>query len=180
MVDVDFQLQPPALICFYLRYAGRVRRREPWSWGTGLTVLPVCQGSLSPVQPALTVGLKGRENHSEQKANSPHGMFSHPSHTPGKRAEICPSQAKPHFLLSFCLLQGDAGIQGYPGRKVRRAAPMLFSELSALMLCGVMAENLWAALGPPVELCPAGLGLAAGPQIVCCHCVRRAWAQSYF
>lgn len=76
---------------------------------------------------------------------------------PGKRAEMCPSQAKLHFLLSFCLLQGDAGIQGYPGRKVRREAPLLLNELSALMLSGIMAGNLWTVLEPPVELCSCWL-----------------------
>lgn len=99
---------------------------------------------LSPVQVRLTCGSGGtgaQWNHSEQKVNFPHGMLSHPSNTPGKRAELCPSQAKPHFLLSFCFLQGDPGIQGYPGRKVRRKAPVLFKELSALMLFGIMAEK---------------------------------------
>lgn len=38
---------------------------------------------------------------------------------PGEVAGIYSSQAKPHFVLSSCLLQGDPGIQGYPGRKVR-------------------------------------------------------------
>lgn len=109
---------------------------------------------LSPVQVTLICGSEGmgaQRNHSGQKMNFPHGTLSHASNTPGKRAEIHPSQAKPHFLLSFCLLQGDTGIQGYPGRKVRREAPMFLNELSALMLCGIMAENLWTVLKPPVE-----------------------------
>lgn len=92
---------------------------------------------LSPVQVTLSCGSEGTGalwNHSERKAIFPHAMLSHPSNTPGERAEICPSQAKHRFLLSFCLLQGDAGIQGYPGRKVRREAPMLLNELCVLML----------------------------------------------
>lgn len=122
-------------------------------------MLAVCQGFPARAQPSavmLTCGSKGigaHWNHSEQKADFPHGMLSHPNNTRGKRAEVCPSQAKPHFLLSFCLLQGDAGIQGYPGRKVRREAPELLNELSALMLSGITAENLWIMLEPPVELC---------------------------
>lgn len=111
---------------------------------------------LSPAWVTLTCGSEGtgaQWNHSEQEAVFPHGMLSHPSNAPEKMAEICPSKAKPHFLLSFCLLQGDTGIQGYPGRKVRREAPMLLNALSALMLCEIMAENPWAMLEPPVELC---------------------------
>lgn len=33
------------------------------------------------------------------------------------------------FFCFFCLFQGDPGIQGYPGRKVRRGAPILLNEL---------------------------------------------------
>lgn len=44
---------------------------------------------------------------------------------------------------------------------------MLLNELSALMLCGIMAENLWTMLEPPVSSVPAGF--ATGPQIPCCH-----------
>lgn len=35
----------------------------------------------------------------------------------------------PSLTVSFCLLQGDPGVQGYPGRKVRRGAPTLLNEL---------------------------------------------------
>lgn len=87
---------------------------------------------LSPVQVTVTHGSEGsgtQWSHSEQKVDFPHGMLFHPSIAPEKRAGICPSQAKPHFLLFFCLFQGDPGIQGYPGRKVRRGAPILLNEL---------------------------------------------------
>lgn len=123
------------------------------------------------MQVMLTCGSEGtgaRWNHSEQKANFPHGMLTHPSNTPGKWAKICPFQAKSHFLLSFCLSQGDTGIQGYPGRKVRREAPVLLNEISALMLSGIRAENLWVISWSLLGSC-APAQFATGPQIPCCH-----------
>lgn len=54
--------------------------------------------------------------------------------------------AQASLCFVFFLLQGDPGIQGYPGRKVRGALPVLLSEFS-------LTDALWAPLELSAQLC---------------------------